>query len=370
MRTTLKIDHRTWNIIRFSLGSIINFPVSILVTFCIALSSFGAIFAPLAAAQSVTIAPPVLREPLQARITGPADVPVGKIALFDAAQSTGITEDTQIRWYLNDNRQPISQSSQAAYTSLSEGDTSVRLVLRRPVGTLWQESSTTFRLTSFNRKVVLIADNSVPLYKVNLHSKAASEQGIFVRAIQPRSARLADGGDQSNLATIIRDQAENLANAESIIIWTDGITGIQSLMQAAELQPSILDVIRGIPIILFTDRGLQTIARTVRGPFSVLEPESIIVTRSEAINPLWQAVDTVDFTNQLIQNEIGLQVVDRAAVRVLPWNLVSSLVNFMLVRGVASSTVLLLLILPIIATIIAFLKQVVGISTLGLYTSK
>ena len=46
----------------------------------------------------------------------------------------------------------------------------------------------------------------------------------------------------------------------------------------------------------------------------------------------------------------------------------SYLVNFMIAQGIPSNTVVLLLMLPVIATIIAFLKQVVGVTTFGLYT--
>jgi hypothetical protein len=51
-----------------------------------------------------------------------------------------------------------------------------------------------------------------------------------------------------------------------------------------------------------------------------------------------------------------------------PWNMLSWFVNTMLARGVPSQTVILLLVLPVIAMILAFLKQVIGITTLGLYT--
>jgi len=40
----------------------------------------------------------------------------------------------------------------------------------------------------------------------------------------------------------------------------------------------------------------------------------------------------------------------------------------MLTHGISSQTVILLLMLPLIATLLAFLKQVIGITTFGLYT--
>jgi len=46
----------------------------------------------------------------------------------------------------------------------------------------------------------------------------------------------------------------------------------------------------------------------------------------------------------------------------------SYLVGFMIDRGIPSNSIKLILMLPIIVTMIAFMKQVVGVTTLGVYT--
>lgn len=47
---------------------------------------------------------------------------------------------------------------------------------------------------------------------------------------------------------------------------------------------------------------------------------------------------------------------------------ISPLVNFFMLEGVPTETIILILMLPIIATFIAFLRQVVGIKAFGIYT--
>lgn len=47
---------------------------------------------------------------------------------------------------------------------------------------------------------------------------------------------------------------------------------------------------------------------------------------------------------------------------------ISPIINFFLAQGVPFETVILILMLPIIATFIAFLRQVVGIKAFGIYT--
>jgi hypothetical protein len=49
-------------------------------------------------------------------------------------------------------------------------------------------------------------------------------------------------------------------------------------------------------------------------------------------------------------------------------NNISPLINFFISEGVPLETIILILMLPIIATLIAFLRQVVGIKAFGIYT--
>jgi hypothetical protein len=93
-----------------------------------------------------------------------------------------------------------------------------------------------------------------------------------------------------------------------------------------------------------------------------------LVTRKEALNPLISAVNIESFMEDLTQRDIDYIVVDESSTGIRPWNVLSSLVNYMLTHGVSSQTVTLLLLLPLIATILAFFKQVIGITTFGLYT--
>jgi 7 transmembrane helices usually fused to an inactive transglutaminase len=100
----------------------------------------------------------------------------------------------------------------------------------------------------------------------------------------------------------------------------------------------------------------------------VLRPRVILLTRREALNALLSTTSVDAFVAELHQRDIDMLTLDASSTGLRPWNVLSTLTNAMLVRGVPSQTVILLLVLPFIATILAFLKQVVGITTFGLYT--
>src|SRR5205085_10267947 len=73
------------------------------------------------------------------------------------------------------------------------------------------------------------------------------------------------------------------------------------------------------------------------------------------------------FLTQAEARGIDERIVDSKTAQVRPWNLLSVLVTYMLTHGVSSQAVVLLLLLPVIATILSFLKQVVGMTTFGLF---
>lgn len=300
-------------------------------------------------------------------VTGPKDVAVGRTLILDASASVGINEDTEYRWYRDGVPQPISRSVEAVYTPERPAVTTFRLVIRTEVDGELIEVETQHIVTAYERKVILIADNTVNDEKLSLHSEKAMEEGVYLPVIKSDATALTLA-DEKSLTAMILEKSSMLIGAESIVVWADGITGLQSLTRALESDPERLQAVRNQAIVLITDRGLSTISRTTRGPFSVLRPTQIIVTRKEAINPLLSAENLASFLTELQQRDIDFEIIDESSTAVRPWNLLSSLVNYMLTHGVASRTVILLLMLPLIATILAFLKQVIGISTFGLYT--
>jgi hypothetical protein len=309
------------------------------------------------------------RAEIQAVISGPEDVAVGRTIVLDASFSRTNGQNLRYQWFIEGQAQPIIEDVQVVYTPEKPGAATFRLVVRAtaPDGT---EITDEVRrvVTAYNRKVVLVADDSVQPEKLEAHRQTASGAGIFLRIIKPPFAAATPLGGEEQLAQLLSEQKAALGGANAIVLWTEGITGLQALMRAVQGDEELLTGIQSQNIVLITNDSLQTIARVARGPYSELLPQQILVTRAEALNPLLTAATTEEFLAQITQRDIDFQRIDESTAGIRPWNLLSSLVNAMLTRGVPSQTVILLLVLPVIAMILAFLKQVVGITTFGLYT--
>lgn len=305
---------------------------------------------------------------VQAVITGPDDVAVGRTIVLDASLSRLSADNVRYQWFLQGQNQAISNSVEAVYTPEVPGVLTFRLAVRVNSGNREEVvSEATHTVTVYNRKIVLVADASVPMDKLVLHSQTATDAGIFLRVLQPETVSTPIGSEEQ-LTELLSERGSAIAGAESIILWTDGITGLQALMRSLQGDDELLAGLHNQSIIQITNRSLQTLARIARGPFTELDPLQILITRVESLHPLLTAPDIDSFVREIEQRDIEYLRIDESTAGIRPWNLLSSLVNAMLTRGVPSQTVILLLVLPIIAMILTFLKQVVGITTFGLYT--
>ena len=305
--------------------------------------------------------------PLTPIISGPGDIAVGRTLVLDASASVGLGDDVSYRWYRDDLPQPISRTVETVFTPEVKGVSVIRLVISTTVDGEVVEAEVQKSITVYERKIVLIADDSVTPEKLKAHQQTAAEEGVFLRLLQPEIAGTPIGAEEA-LVKLIQEQSSALNGAETLVVWTEGITGLQALSRALEQDTERMQSIKNMSIVLISDRSLQIVGKTARVPFSVLRPKQILVTRRVAISPLVSSQNIEEFRAELDKRDNEYLVVDASSTGIRPWNLLSSLVNYMLTHGVSSQTVILLLMLPVIAMILAFLKQVIGVTTFGLYT--
>ncbi len=305
---------------------------------------------------------------IQAIITGPGDIAVGKTIILDASASHVTGEKPEYRWIIDETKQVISRSVEAIYTPERAGRFTIRLTIRSSGldGKALQDE-TAQEVTAYQRKIVVLADGSVTPEKLKTHADEAMKSGVLLRLLQIDPATPSVTAEDA-LLKLLTDQKDALTGAESIIVWTDGIAGLQALTRSIEGNADRKAGIQNQTIILFTERSLSTIGRTTRGSLSLLNPKQLIITRKEAMNPLLDAKNIDDFISTLVSRDIDVLSLNASSFSVRPWNILSVLVNYLLAHGISGQTVILLLMLPVIATIFAFFKQVVGITTFGLYT--
>lgn len=305
---------------------------------------------------------------VRAMINGPEDIAVGRTIVLDASLSRSGIEHPEYAWYVGDSRTPISRAVEALYTPEEPGPITFRLVLHATLGGVSRMMDVSqHTVIAYSRKVLLFVDPKLPSPVLTSASNIAASANIYARVLQPttRADSLIVDGD---LSTFVSDHADVFAGASAVFVLSDNFSMLQSLMQAAGENDIVADALKNQTIVLITDGGLSTAARTVQSAFAILQPRQIVITDDRALPILLTSQVTRTFESDLNRNDIDFLIIDHSSLALRPWNVFSYLVNFLLRQGVAHHVVILLLVLPFIATILAFFKQVIGITTFGLYT--
>lgn len=301
-------------------------------------------------------------------ISAPDDIAVGRTIILDASASHSAGERTQYVWTIEETKQVIGRNVEAIFTPEKTGTFTFRLTVKSTdLSGKTEQVSSLHPVVVFRKKIVLIADASADAEAMLMSEIFAEEEGVFLKIIRsPETTGTL--GAEDDIYRQLAEQKTMLLNASSIVIWSDGIAGVQALMRAAKADPDTAVAMGNQSIVLITNRSLGILARSTRGAYSFLKPKEIIISRKEAMKPLIASENSTAFSETMAERGIENLAVNEATFRLRFWDIVSILVNYLLSHGVSGQTVILLLMLPVIATIFSFLKQVVGITTFGLYT--
>jgi len=303
---------------------------------------------------------------LSVLISAPDDSPVGRPILLDGSASRVVGDDIRYAWYVNDNETPISTSVDAIYTPEQPGHVRFRLVIRSLVEGVQQRAESEKELTVYRRKMVLVADPEVGEEKLALHQNAAEQNGVYLKILRLPEPKLTTRLQDAWLATL-QDRETDFRGSEAVMFWTDAANGAQLLTQAFRGDSAVLSDIRNQSMVLVTNRRLWTVAQTTQAFFPILRPQRIVLLQPAALLPFLEARSIPSFLRDAEIRGIQAVTIDESTQVSYSWRMLSRLVSYMLSNGLSSQTILLLLMLPVIATILSFLKQVIGVTTFGLF---
>ncbi|MFA6024628.1 MAG: 7TM domain-containing protein [Candidatus Gracilibacteria bacterium] len=297
---------------------------------------------------------------IYAEIDSVDSIGVDRNIIFSGASSESISDGAlRFEWHFGDgNRQ---EGSEVVHSYAQAGEYAVTLTVRDPEG---REASVSKTIFAFSKSFVLVSTVTDEDEKLLGLVTTAREQGIYIDLL---SASTHSGFlEEEELRRQLLEKISSLENTEDLLIYTSGTSGLTVLSQ---LQESLGDEapFKGKNVIFISEHSLGAMENIARGVYSTIQSQQIVLTRPEALWVLLEAENVLELTQILEERGIEYTVVDKH-LEIRPWNFLSVLVNNMLSHGVPTNTILLVLMLPIIATVIAFMKQVVGLNTLGIYT--
>lgn len=291
-----------------------------------------------------------------------SNVEINKSIIFDASSSL-ISEgagDVSYEWYFGDgNRQ---HGAEVVHSYANPGDYEVTLVVRPAKG---DPVSAVREIFAYKSSFALITDVESETDRVASFVDSAKKEGIFVNLID----NYTDSSEflaEESLERKLLDNINSLSATDTIVVWTKGSSGLTVLSQ---IQKSLADLsfFKNKKIIFISEQNFGSLKNIAKGTFETIRPVEILLTRPEAVWVLLETNSLLDLENILTSRAIQFEIVnDKLNVKI--WNLMSYFVNSIIHRGVPSNTVSLVLMLPVIVTVVAFMKQVVGATTLGVYT--
>jgi len=297
---------------------------------------------------------------IQSVISADDSVEVNKSIIFDASQSySTIDSELSYEWFFGDgNRQ---QGAEVVHSYAEPGQFEVTLLVRDE---LENQVTVIHQVFVYESSFVLISNIEGEETLIQSFIESGEDGMVYVNLIDAYTTQ-SEFLEEEELKQQMFENLSDLEAADTILVWTNGSSGLTVFSQ---LQVSISDknFFQGKDIVFVSDEDFGSLANIARGVYESIQPHQIILTRAEA---RWVLLEhnPDDFISVLDERGIQYQLVDDR-LQLRPWNIISYFVNIMIDKGIPTNTIRLILMLPIIVTVVAFMKQVVGLTTLGVYT--
>ncbi len=298
--------------------------------------------------------------PITPVVSADSSVQVNRSIIFDASGTATTDEnmDLSYEWFFGDgNRQ---QGVEVVHSYANPGEYEVNLVVRDSSG---NQASDVHEVFVYENSFVLITNVEDEQEKLTALVESSQEQYIHIELIGAYSSE-SEFLEEEELKTQIVENIDALEGADTIVVWTNGSSGLTVFSQVQQGMDDE-DFFSGKDIVFISDQDFGALSNIASGVYQTVQPERIVLTRYQAV---WSILDVEDdFVDLLEEQGIQYEVVDDR-LHLRPWNLLSLFVNKMVDMGIPSNTIRLVLMLPVIVTVVAFMKQVVGLTTLGVYT--
>jgi PKD repeat protein len=301
-------------------------------------------------------------EKLQAVISTNEAIQVNETADFSALHSLNpFSEKPAVfTWDFGDGETANGELVNHAFHEAGIYDIQLKMQVGNEIDTA------SFPLFVFEKNVLLITDSLQQEIKIAMLAEAAKKKNIFLDIAWGVGKQIGFFGEENVITTALREKFETVRDTDLILVWTrsgDGINGLASFVK--KLNPP-LDFSKK-EIVVITDDSLDSLARVMRGNFATIQSREILLTRSDALREIVLAENSEDISEALERQAIPYRTITSSLEDFSIMSPLSFLVNYLISEGIPSSVILLVLMLPVIATFVAFLKQVIGITTFGVY---
>ena len=266
-----------------------------------------------------------------------------------------------ITWKFSDGKE--LKGDKVSHIFKNPGVNDIHVILGSEAG-IWTDSLEVF---VYEKLILFITDRNSERQKILSLSNFAKNQGIYLQTIE--SFERASGYlSEEVLSQKLIEASEDLKKTDQIVIWSNSEVGLTLLNRVHRTLEDTETNFNNKNIIFVTDRSFTDLKNIAKGTFNTIKPARLIMTRYEALWTLFESAGIETFLKNIQLMDIKFLIIDSSEDEEPKGTFMANMVNFMIDKGVPSNTIRLILILPVIVTFVAFVKQIIGISTLGVYT--
>lgn len=296
-------------------------------------------------------------------ITSEDFIAVNKKALFDASDSTLLPteEEPTYRWDFTDS--PVTQFGRdITHEFNAVGIHEVTLTISQ------EDFNQSIRKEIFvyDKQILMITDKNIE-EKFELIVEQAANNGVLLKVVS--SAEQETGFlTEEKLVPLIGEEAEFIKTADGLIFYTNASLGLQAFTRYWQsLEDDKKIELNDTVVIKITDDNMAIAADLAQQSFEVLNARYILLTRKEALNPIFELEDYNLLTTELSNRVIEYRIIDERSEKSEIFFLSHAITTF-IAKGIPTNTIYLVLAFPFIAFVITFVRQVIGISVFGIYT--
>ena len=316
------------------------------------------------------------QQPVEAHITGNKQSFIGKSNSFDSSTSI-VAENTTIKevvWDFGDGTRTTGEK--VAHEYKTPGTFTVSLTITTEDNTIAKDS---IDIEIYKHVMVVISDNTIPEDQLEINNIQATKAGLLIVNIRSKS-----GGPEAlveeELTTQLIDARDAVSNANTIVTWTSGGVGAnilskyaQHIRQTTQIAETDTDI-ENKGVVMLSDTPFGVLAPIAQSAYDQLKPSYILLTKPQAFSLLLQPQTAEEVKNAIINSPTTLthRLIGTFSSRTVNdiniTNFISFGINYLVNKGVPINNITPILMLPIIATILAFSRQVIGIKAFGITT--
>ncbi|MCD6109310.1 PKD domain-containing protein [bacterium] len=295
-------------------------------------------------------------------ITASSSVQINKNIIFDASGTKHPDENANITytWDFGDGNKKEGREVVYSYTTLGQKT----LTLTANDGK--ETKTVTKDIFVYKKIIIFITDKAEIKDRVEGFKNYARDRDTDIVVYESYDSAT-EFITEEILERKLREATDNLKKIDEIIVWTEGNSGLNALSRVKQNQANQDDTLtfenKTILVINNDDTPTQ-LARQ----YELLKPKNIVSAKEPAIYAFIESATTNEFINRMEKNGYDYELTNAQTGQLQLWNFMSYFVNYLIDSGIPANTVILILMLPVIATVVSIMKQVVGVTTFGVYT--